>query len=94
MNNKISIKSMDIDASGSSGRQKFEKSEYNLNRMQRLYRWTFPKAPEASSLPQPLAKWIAQQPKKISMYNEEMDEEEEYGFKKAYFYNNPNFYDR
>ena len=27
-------------------------------------------------------------------YNSEMDEEEEYGFKKAYFYNNENFYKR
>ena len=26
-------------------------------------------------------------------YNSEMDEEEEYGFKKAYFYNNENFYE-
>ena len=27
-------------------------------------------------------------------YNSEMDEEEEYGSKKAYFYNNENFYER
>ena len=27
-------------------------------------------------------------------YNSEMDEEEEYGFKKAYFYDNENFYER